>query len=349
MTNKVYRGMPEAYVDLRDQILQRGQVVAPRGESTWEIRHASFTILDAVNRGVPVGCGRKVGVKMQAIDGTGNLSGTSYPDVAIALAPVMDRFADTLPTLHELNNRWGDGMASLRVHQRANMPPGGRFLQGAYGPRIGDQLLTVERQLRRDPSTRQAVVILWDPITDTDPSWADRPCTTSLQFMIRPHFRTGAPSLEVFVEMRANDLWTGTCYDVWQFGQVQAALAHVLGVETGAYHHHATSLHIYERDLEKFKEVQPWYHERIEVPDLSTEEPDFVRGMYVPAVDNPRESFGPLWRALERGPKVYSSMLDVQAAFGMMLNARRHELDFKPTNTVEDWYWTVLTTGRAPE
>lgn len=314
-----FSGMHSAYPYLRDLILSSGNKVAPRGEATVEILGAAFSIADAVNQGVPVGCGRKVGKKMMAIDGTGNLAGESYPDVAIRLAGVMDRFADDFPGIGLPLNPAGKPISfgELEELQRRQpgIKPGDRFFQGAYGPRIGSQLEMVEQQLRRDPDTRQAIVSLWSE-TDREPSWKDRPCTTELQFMVRD----GA--LDVFVFMRANDLWTGTCYDVGQFGQVQAAMAHVLGIPYGTYHHYATSLHIYERDIEKFKAVGYW--------PSATER----------FVSNPRETWGPPWDLLE--PKTYKTWPAVREAFRQLLEAARHGHEYSPTNPVEEWYWDIM-------
>ncbi len=313
-----FDGMYTAYPTLRDHILANGQKVAPRGEGTVESLGVAFSIRDAVNRGVPLGTGRKVGIKMQVIDGTGNLAGASYPDVAIRLAGVMDRFADDLPGIKDADAMSGavpvEHVNEIRSRQ-PGMETGDRFFQGAYGPRIGDQLEKVEAQLRRDRNTRQAVVSLWSE-TDREPSWKDRPCTTEFQLMLRD----GA--LDIFVFMRANDLWTGTCYDVFQFGQIQAAMAHVLGIPHGTYHHYATSLHIYERDLVNFERVGYW-------PSSSE--------MFE---DNPRESWGPEWDALE--PGTYKSWPQVREAFTRMLDAARDGSEYQPGNLVEEWYWDVL-------
>jgi hypothetical protein len=339
----LYGGMEEAFPALRDLILRKGHKVAPRGEPTTELLACSFGVADAVRRGVPVGIGRKVGVKMMAIDGTGNLAGASYPDVAIGLAGVMDRFADDLP------GPWPDVADGLRredveaiLERQPNLDYGNRFFQGAYGPRIGDQLERVEDQLRLDPDTRQAVVSLWSE-TDRNPVWKDRPCTTEFQMMLR------GGRLDMFVFMRANDLWTGTCYDVFQFGQVQAAMANVLGVPWGNYHHYATSLHIYDREVEKIKELRRWTPER-----WVDKDPDAPRALRrqklvpaAPAVHNSRESWGPDWDDVEPGH--YKSWGHVRRRFREMLESARHGWLWAPGNAVEEWYWSVLQTGRAPE
>lgn len=328
-----FEGMHEAYPVLRDHILRHGRRVAPRGEPTLEVLGASFAVEDAVRRGVPLGCGRKVGVKMQAIDGTGNFAGESYPDVAIRLAGVMDRFADDLPAAGAHPD--AEEIQARQWHQK----PGDRFFQGAYGPRIGDQLERVEEQLRRDPDTRQAVVSLWSE-TDRDPSWKDRPCTTEFQLMIRDG------RLDIFVFMRANDLWTGTCYDVFQFAQIQAAMANVLGIPWGTYHHYATSLHIYERDVEKFQAVQRWApgHWGAAGPmNPGTTHPGFRRERWVeaaPAVVNPRESWGPDWGAVNPGE--YGSWGQLRETFTHMLQCARDGEPFRALNPVEEWYWAIV-------
>jgi hypothetical protein len=316
-----FDGMHEAYPYLADQILGQGHQSSPRGEATTEVLGASFVIEDAVNFGVPLGCGRKVGKKMMAIDGSGNLAGASFPDVAIAVAPVLARFADTLEESEHLTKN---------VIASSNVQAGEPFLQGSYGPRIGKQLERVETQLRRDPDTRQAVVNLWRA-EDADPFWKDRPCTTQFQLMIR------GGKLEMFVSMRANDLWTGTCYDVFQFGQIQAAMAHVLGIQPGPYHHYATSLHIYDRDITKFDNVSYW--------------PSATRQF----VNNSREEWGPDWPELSDKPHAggYSCWAEVRERFTAMLAELRLQLDpppiavysppFEPRNEVEQWYWDILS------
>lgn len=327
-----FSGMHEAYPILRDHILRHGRRVAPRGEPTVEILGASFSIADAVGRGVPLGVGRKVGVKMQAIDGTGNFAGASYPDVACRLAKVMSRFTDTLPgpVQYLPSGLSGNGqpipaeeLGEIRGRQ-PNVRTGEPFFQGAYGPRIGGQLERVERQLRRDHDTRQAVVSLWSE-TDREPSWKDRPCTTEFQLMVRD----GA--LDIFVFMRANDLWTGTCYDVFQFGQIQAAMANILGMPVGTYHHYATSLHIYERDIEKFEAVHPWTEVSAPIP---------VDSVRVPFLENPRESWGPDWSAVPAGS--YSSWGGLRRTYVDMLEAAQHGWAFEPSNAAESWYWDVV-------
>lgn len=306
--------MSQAYPALRNMILDEGVAVSPRGEETIEVLGASFRINNAVTGGVPIGLGRKVGKKMMALDGSANLSGKAFPDVNIKVAPVLERFADVL----DVHNPH----LTANVFRTSGMlVPDSKFFQGAYGPRMADQLIRCEAQLRRDQSTRQAIVSLWRE-EDADPFWKDRPCTTEIQLMIRDG------KVDIFVFMRANDLWTGTCYDVFQFGQIQAAMAHILGLQVGAYHHYATSLHIYQRDIAKFRNIR--YH--------------------AIAGDNPRETAGPAWDSLEPGE--YTSWTELQERFTAMLEECRLQINhdqigmwprpFEPRNPVEAWYYDIL-------
>lgn len=305
-----FSGMHVAYPYLRDYILKHGHQVAPRGEETLEVLGCSFAIADAVMLGVPVGCGRKVGKKMMAIDGSGNLAGLSVPSLAFRVASVLERFSNVLIPTAPDDVIYTSGAAFNQS-----------FLQGAYGPRIGDQLEVVEHQLREDPSTRQAIVTLWRE-EDRNPEWKDRPCTTEFQLMLRED------GLHMFVFMRANDLWTGTCYDVFQFGQIQAAMAHVLDVPVGPYHHYATSLHIYARDFEKFNAIDAW--------DRTT-----------PYIYNQRETWGPDWKNLP--VQSYKSWKEIRAAFTDLLHSADASVDFKPKNQVEDWYWQIMSASEEKQ
>jgi thymidylate synthase len=297
--------MTEAYPEIVRAVLDRGQFQPVRdGLTTVELIDAQFTIVDAVNLGAPIGVGRKLGRKMQLIDGLTNLSGRSYPDVWLAIAPFLERFSDVLNP--------GD---PYTVRHRAGTVPWGRFFQGQYGPRIADQLERAVANLHHDPTSRQAVINVWDSSTDYNPEWRDRPCVSQIQFLIRNN------CLEMFCTMRSNDIWTGLAYDVAQMGQVQAAAASVLGVDWGNYHHRAISLHAYEPDIPRLRGMVPGF--------------------------NPREDPGPDWREVR-----YPSLGYLRERFctlaDMADNALANEQwpeGFEPENRVEEWYLRELRTA----
>lgn len=199
------------YMILRD-ILNNGRPVAPRGRDTLEL--LSFTLeLTDPTRALVRGTERKVHVGLAAAEALQLIGGFSDPAAMLQVSKHFQAFMD-----------------------------GGVF-HAPYGPRIATQLPEVIAWLRRDPDTRKAYVATWDPMIDLwDTDTRDHPCTTSIQFMIR----NGA--LNAHVNMRANDAWRGFPYDVFQFSQLQLAIAACLGVPAGTYYHHATSLHLYEEN-----------------------------------------------------------------------------------------------------
>lgn len=116
----------------------------------------------------------------------------------------------------------------------------------AYGYRIMskfgfDQWEHVKELLKRDPSSRQAVIHIKD--ADNKPT-KDTPCTVYLQFFIRDN------KLHLSVHMRSNDIWMGVPYDMFSFCFLQMKMAMELGVEVGSYTHYAGSLHMYKRDYD---------------------------------------------------------------------------------------------------
>jgi thymidylate synthase len=126
----------------------------------------------------------------------------------------------------------------------------GGVFHAPYGPRIASQLPKVAERLIADNYTRKAHVNVWDALQDlyTDDT-RDHPCTTSMQFMIRDG------RLDLHVHMRANDAWRGFPYDVFQFTQLQQAMAAFLRRDVGHYYHNATSFHVYSVNYDAAEEL----------------------------------------------------------------------------------------------
>lgn len=125
----------------------------------------------------------------------------------------------------------------------------GNIIYGGYGPRLFDwdginQVQNVISLLRRKPSSRQAVIQLFDA-DDLLEEHKDIPCTCSFQFLIREGV------LEMITFMRSNDVFFGLVHDFFCFTMLQELVARSLGVEPGTYKHAVGSLHLYERDEEK--------------------------------------------------------------------------------------------------
>jgi thymidylate synthase len=155
----------------------------------------------------------------------------------------------------------------------------GSRIFGGYGPRLLNwgglnQLANVAELLRKRHDSRRAVLQLFDR-HDILQEHEDVPCTCSLQFM-RRHGK-----LEMFANMRSNDVYRGLPHDVFCFTMLQEIMARTLGVQVGTYKHAVGSLHLYVRDLEA---VQRFLDEGWQ-PTVGVAMPRMPTGDPRPAVD----------------------------------------------------------------
>ncbi len=204
----------EDYWWLPSHVRRHGVRCTPRGTSTYDVGPTTL-VVKSPRFALPLGCGRNVAPRIGAVE----------------TLQLIGAFADA-----ELTT-W----ASENFTRYAE--PNGSFW-GAYGERMGSQLMHVWHKLREDPDTRQAVITLWQPTLDNQRGKRDYPCTVALTFRLINRKR-----LELTTVMRSNDVWLGTPYDLFQFTQLQLTMATLLGVEAGVYRHVALSLHIYDEHV----------------------------------------------------------------------------------------------------
>jgi thymidylate synthase len=95
----------------------------------------------------------------------------------------------------------------------------GVYYNGAYGPRIVDQLTYAVDCLAKDPSSRQAIIEIWRPNPRDS---KDVPCTIAVQFLIRDNH------LYCIDTMRSSDLWLGWPYDIFNFTMLSARILELL-------------------------------------------------------------------------------------------------------------------------
>lgn len=84
----------------------------------------------------------------------------------------------------------------------------GHVFQGAYGPKVTEQLRYVCETLIKDKHSRQAVISIW---RENPRASRDIPCTLSLQFLIRDE------EIHCVATMRSSDVWLGLPYDIFNF------------------------------------------------------------------------------------------------------------------------------------
>jgi thymidylate synthase len=144
------------------------------------------------------------------------------------------------------------------------------IVYGGYGPRLrggADQLATVIGLLRKRPSTRRAVIQIFDR-ADLLQDHEDVPCTCTLQFLSRD------ARLDLIAYMRSNDVFIGLPHDVFCFSMIQELVARSVGVEVGQYIHFVGSLHLYDANAEDaHRFLGEGYYAPKEMPPMSSLDP----------------------------------------------------------------------------
>lgn len=148
-----------------------------------------------------------------------------------------------------------------------------KTVHGAYGPRLFnmrgrvDQVDNIIKLLRKKPSSRQAVVQLFNA-EDLLKDYNDVPCTCTIQFLIRKG------QLHVVTHMRSNDAFLGLPHDVFAFTFLQELFARTLRIKLGTYKHAVGSLHLYDNDLTKARRfIDEGWQARISMPEMPVGDP----------------------------------------------------------------------------
>lgn len=128
----------------------------------------------------------------------------------------------------------------------------GVYFNGAYGPKIIDQLSYVVDNIVKDIDTRQAVVNVW---RENPRESYDVPCTLNLQWLVRKN------KLHCIATMRSSDVWLGLVYDVPNFSFLSGMVTILLRkrdiyVELGDLYLRAGSQHLYEKDWAACEQIR---------------------------------------------------------------------------------------------
>lgn len=211
----------DGYQVVVDYVLQNGQKRCPRGLCTLDIG-PTVVVMSDVTQSLPLGIGRKLNRRIAAAEAVQLIGGFHDPQLMVDASPNFASFAE----------------------------PNGYFW-GAYGNRIAGQIPAIINKLTDDPSTRQAVITLWDPLLDNQPGKRDYPCTLALGFNLN------GGKLDLNVVMRSQDVWLGAPYDWFQFTQLQQTIATVLGTVAGIYRHTTWSTHLYLSNIDAARQLTP--------------------------------------------------------------------------------------------
>ena len=118
---------------------------------------------------------------------------------------------------------------------------GGKF-HYAYGEVYNTQVPAVIKQLKKQKTTREAIINVWNSnYLEKQLDFNRRPCTLTIHFLIRNK------KLHCFVNMRTNDVINLLPYDVFHHTFLQRYIAHELNLDLGSYTHTATHMYYPKR------------------------------------------------------------------------------------------------------
>ncbi len=114
-----------------------------------------------------------------------------------------------------------------------------------------DQLLDLVQHLRDEPTSRQGVVVMWDPASDglIAPKKKNVPCP----FCWTANIIGGKLNLHLVI--RSNDMMLGNPHDTAGFALLQAMLAQELDVAVGKLTVSISHAHIYENHYDQVEEL----------------------------------------------------------------------------------------------
>lgn len=104
-----------------------------------------------------------------------------------------------------------------------------------------NQVDFVINELKRNPSSRRAVILVRDPSIDAFDG--DPACLQHIQYFIRDN------QLHCKVLFRSNDACKANYMNMFALILLQQKIANALGIKVGTYTHRANSFHCYEKDF----------------------------------------------------------------------------------------------------
>lgn len=191
-------------------------------------------------------------------------------------------------------------------------------LHGAYGFRwrhhfVVDQVLATIELLQNDPTSRRAVIAMWDPVVDCAQEGKDFPCNTHMYFSVRGN------ALDMTVCNRSNDIiWGLYGANTVHLTVLHEFISSALHLELGVYRHLSNNFHLYPKNcdyrsilaggiVDNYNKNSPWHtpvsgllnepalgyskfldaclHFVLdpESPDTDYEDSRFFRGIVIPA------------------------------------------------------------------
>ncbi|MBU1705596.1 thymidylate synthase [Patescibacteria group bacterium] len=226
------------YLENIRRIYQEGEDIYSErtGLSTKAIPGMTFEVFP--KQGFPLLTLRKIPIKIFCAEVVWMLTGSKNLDFMQQFTKIWDDFAEEDGTMETAYGyRW-------RHH---------------FGR---DQLLDAVQHLKDEPSSRQAVIVMWDPASDglTAPKKKNVPCPFTWVINIINN------KLNLHLIIRSNDMMLGNPHDVAGFALLQSMLAQELGTAVGKLTVSISHAHIYENHYPQVEELLTRdNHEHIEI------------------------------------------------------------------------------------
>ena len=230
--NYTYRDASEALPHLLEKLLSADEVGSRGGSRVREMTHVGITLTDPTKREILVP-GRRVNLAAQIAETAWILAGRNDIDW---LGHYLPRAADFSDDGHTWRGGYGP---RLRAWPRRD----------GEGTSVIDQLAHVVELLRDDPTSRRAVISLYDPQIDTA-AGKDIPCNDMLMFTSR------LGRLDLHVVLRSNDaFWGWSGINAFEWSVLQEVVACLLGIDVGSLHFSTNSFHLYDRHWKRASEI----------------------------------------------------------------------------------------------
>ena len=210
--------MNKIYENLCEMLINKGEKV----ENTLEVRNVQFTLKD-INDNIITN--RNISYEYALGELIWYFSGSNSVDFISKFGSLWKKISD-------------DGKTNNSAY--------GYILKRKFN---FDQIEKIIDLLSKDKNSRRAVLNINTPNPDVITT-KDEPCTIAIQYLIRD----GKLNCTTF--MRSNDIYYGLPYDAIFFTELQKHIANRLGLEYGEWTHFATSLHVYEKDIDKIKNLK---------------------------------------------------------------------------------------------
>ncbi len=224
---ETFFSVQDAYVHCLKNVLDNGASAAPRGIRTYEILGTSFRIANPRNRLINIPL-RKWKIHYAFGELLWHLSGSRAKSFIRYYSKFWEKYY-----VGELTVEGSSYGRKLFVECDNGIP-----------------WTKIKELILKDPDTRRAIIPLFlsNDFNSID-KCKDVACCCMMQFLVRNN------KINLICSMRSNDAFLGLSYDLFLFSMLLELMSIETGYELGWYQHNIASLHLYETDCRKARDI----------------------------------------------------------------------------------------------